>query len=166
MKSIIGLFNDQEAVSSTMERLDEAGVPADKINLLSSPNSVNKLLGCSPVCIVTNYTAWGAAIGASIYAIYGIAALFCECGIIQYGREVGLLALLGAALAGSVVGGVIGGLLGLGESEKDTQLYVQGVNFGGRVISIRVPDEDADRVIKILTNSNLLGVKAIEAKGV
>jgi hypothetical protein len=161
MNSIIGLINRDMTVDPTLVQLKEAGIADERISVLSSPNSINRLIGCDSACVIKNYSAWGAAIGIGIYAVFGIVAAVCQCVRMQYGIGYGIGAFIGAVLAGTLVGGVIGVLAGAAEAEKDTHLYLQGVRTGGKVISIQVPNEDVDRVKQILTKGNVLGVKVI-----
>jgi hypothetical protein len=146
-------------------RLKEAGIAGERIGVLSSSNSVGKLIGCDPGCVIRNYAVWGAAIGIGIYAIFGVAAALCQCVRMQFGIGYGIGAFIGSILAGTLVGGVIGVLAGAAEAEKDTHLYLQGVRLGGKVISIQVPNEDVDRVKEILTKENVSGVKVICLEG-
>jgi hypothetical protein len=161
MKSIIGLFGRDIGVDPTIQRLKQAGVPDERIDIISNPSTVNKLLGCDSACVIKNYTLWGAAIGIGIYAIFGIVAAMCECSLLQFGQEYGVGAFIGSLLAGTLVGGVIGVLVGAGEADKDTHLYVQGIRLGGKVIAVQVADEEADRVKNILAMENVRGVRSL-----
>jgi hypothetical protein len=161
MKPMIGLLNDGAAMSPTVEQLRAAGFAEERINILTEPGAVTKLLGCDPACVMKHYTAWGAVIGGGIYAVFGVVAGLCQCGFIHLGREYGILAFFGALLAGTLIGGVIGALAGVGEAEKDTQLYVQGVNFGGMIITVQVTEKDIELVERILTAPNVLGLKML-----
>jgi hypothetical protein len=161
MESIIGLFNNDISVSPTLERLKEAGIAEERIRITSNPDSVNKLVDCDPACVIKNYTIIGAAIGMGIYAIFGLIAGLCQCNLMQYEQIYGIGAFLGAVLAGTFVGGIIGVLVGVGEAEEDTQLYVQGIRLGSKMISVQVGEDDAERVKQILTLGNVTDMKAL-----
>lgn len=161
MNSIIGLINRDTTIDPTLVRLKEAGVADERIGVLSSPKSINRLIGGDSAGVIVNYSVWGAAIGIGIYAVFGVAAALCQCVRMEYGIGYGIGTFIGAILAGTLVGGAIGVLAGAAEAEKDTHLYLQGVRTGGKVISIQVPNEDVDRVKQILTKGNVLGVKVI-----
>jgi hypothetical protein len=165
MRSIIGLFISEAVVEPTIVRLKEAGIAGEQISILSNPKTINALLGCDPACVIKNYTAWGVVIGIGVYAIFGAAAAICQCNLMQYGQVYGIGAFLGAVLAGTFVGGIIGVLVGAGEAEKDTHLYVQGIRTGGKVITIKVLDEDVDRIQYILAMENVTGVKVLQLEG-
>lgn len=161
MRSIIGLMLSEEVVAPTIVRLKRAGITEERISILSHPNTIYELVGCAPACVIKNYTAWGATIGVGIYAVYGVAASMCECSLMHFGQEYGVLVFLGSLLAGTFVGGIIGALVGVGEAEKGTHLYIQGTRLGGKVISVRVDDENAESVKHILAMENVRGVKAL-----
>lgn len=165
MNSIIGLFRSEAEVDPTIIRLKEAGIAEERISLTSNPKTISKLLGCNPTRMIKNYTILGAAIGIAIYAIFGVVAALCQCNLMQYGQEYGIGAFLGAVLAGTFVGSFIGILVGMGEAEKDTHLYVQGIRLGGKVISVQIPEVDVDHVKHILTMENVLGVKVLQSIG-
>lgn len=86
MGSVIGLILREAAVDTAVERLKEAGIYEERISILSNPNTLNKLLGCDPACVIKNYTVWGTAIGIGIYAILGMAAAICQYNLMQYGQ--------------------------------------------------------------------------------
>jgi hypothetical protein len=162
MQSIIGLLDSTTPVESAVRKIKEAGISEDRIRVLSNPQSINKLFGCDPLCMVGNYAIVGAAISAGIYAIFGLAAAMCQCNLMHYGQGYGIGTLLGALLAGTFVGGVIGMLVGMDEAEKNSHLYVQGARLGGKVIAIQLSEDDIERVKIILVNENALGVKLVE----
>ena len=161
MKTIIGLILSEATVDPTVERLKEAGLGMERISILSNPKAINKLIGCDPVCVIKNHAVAGIAIGIGIYAIFGAAAALCQCNLLQYGHEYGIGTFLGAVLAGAFVGAFIGILVGVDKAEKDTHLYLQGTRSGGKVISIHVLEEDAERVKRVLAVENVMGVKSL-----
>lgn len=159
MKAIIGLFEDEQAAALAAHRLQLAGIAGEHVQIISNTKLVAKMLGCDLGCVIQNYTAWGAAIGMTIYGIFGLAAALCECGLMQFGREYGIGALIGALLAGALVGGGIGLLVGAGEAEKDTHYYQQGIRMGGKVISVQVSEDEMQRVSRLLELEQALGIK-------
>ncbi len=161
MKFIIGLFGREAAIEPIISQLKQVGISDERIDIISSPSTVNKLLGCDSACVIKNYTLLGAAIGIGIYAVFGLVASMCECSLLQFGQEYGVGAFIGSLLAGTLVGGVIGVLVGVGEADKDTHLYVQGIRLGGKVISVQVDDDDSERVKHILAMENVRGVKPL-----
>jgi hypothetical protein len=165
MKSIIGLLDNKAAVHSTVERLKEAGIFEDRIDILVNTKTINRILGVDPMRVIQKYAFWGAGIGVATYAVCGLLAAFCECRLMHYGQGYGIFAFLGAVLAGTIIGGFLGIAAGAGEAEEDTHLYIQGVSFGGKVIAVQVADAEAERVQDILTKENTLGLKVLQTKG-
>jgi hypothetical protein len=148
-----------------VERLKEAGIAGERISIISSPKTINALLGCDPGCIIRNYSTWGIVVGIVVYAIFGAAAALCQCNIMQYGQEYGLGAFLGAVLAGAFVGGFIGILVGAGDAEMNTHLYLQGIRQGGKVIAIRALEDDTEFLKHTLALEDVTGVKALQLEG-
>lgn len=165
MKSIIGLFDCDVAVQPAVKRLKEAGIADERIQILSNTKTIHRMLGVDLIGTSMKYTLWGAGIGIGIYGICGLAAAFCECSLMHYGQEYGVFAFLGAVLAGTFIGGFIGIVVGAGEIEKDTYLYIRGVSFGGKVISIQVAESEAERVQSILAMENVMGIKVLQLEG-
>lgn len=161
METIVGLILSEATVDPTVERLKAAGIAGERISIVSNPKAINKLIGCDPACVIKNHAAIGIAIGVGIYAIFGAAAALCQCNLMQYGKEYGIGAFLGAVLAGAFVGAFIGILIGADKAEKNTHLYLQGTRSGGKVISIHVREEDAERVKRALAVENVRGVKSL-----
>lgn len=159
---MIAYFNDITAVEPAVSRLNEAGISNDRIQVVSNPDSVSRLLGCDPICMIGNYAVMGAAISVGIYLVFGMAAALCQCNLMQFGLGYGIGTFLGAILAGTFVGGVIGLLVGADRAERDSHLYVQGTRSGGKVVFIRLSDRDNDRVKEILQQENALGVRLVQ----
>jgi hypothetical protein len=165
MYSIVGLISSDSAVAPAVKRLEEAGITEARISISANSKYINQLFGCDPACVIKNYTALGAVIGLGIYAVFGIAAAMCQCNLMEFGQAYGIMAFAGALLAGTFVGGGIGLLVGAGEAEKDTQVYLKGVRSGGKVISVRVAEQEAERVKQILANQKVSDLQVLRPKG-
>lgn len=160
MVSVIGLFRGEDDVKRSTQRLKEAGLPEDRINIFTQENAILKLLGCEPGCTISKYAGWGAAIGIGIYAVFAVFAGLCQCNLFHFGQAYGLCTFLGGILAGAFVGGALGCLAGAAAFEQDSHLYVQGARMGGRVIAIQASEEEAESVKLILEQEKASGVKA------
>jgi len=165
MSSIIGIIGSDAKADPVVIRLRQAGIPEERIKIVTNPRMVNQLLGHNPSTVIKHYAALGAAIGLGIYAIFGIFAAMCQCNLMQFGQAYGVGALLGALLAGVFVGGGIGVLVGAGVAEENTHAYVRGVMSGNRLISIQVAEEDAERVKHILAEEHAQEVQVLQQKG-
>jgi hypothetical protein len=161
MRSIIALFRDEDEVARSTQKLKEAGLPDDKISVLTQGSAIRKLLGCEPTCVVTRYALWGASLGIAAYAISALLAGLCQCNLLHFGQAYGIGTFLGGILAGAFVGGGLGCMVGAAEFEKDSHLYVQGARMGGRVIVIQVSEEESDSVKLILQQEKASGVKTL-----
>jgi hypothetical protein len=53
----------------------------------------------------------------------------------------------------------MGSVVGVGELEKDTHLYTQGVSRGGVLMVMQVSDELASRTMSTLRQARAVGVK-------
>ncbi len=164
MKDVIGLFDPETEISVPLQQLRQAGFSENHIGVIASPKAVNQLLDCKPVRVITYYAAWGAGIGASIYAIFAVFAGWCQCNLLQYGQAYGVGTFLGGILAGTFVGGLIGTLVGAAESEKETHLYVQGVRMGGTVLHVEVNESEAARATAIFQAEYARGIKTIVSR--
>jgi hypothetical protein len=166
MNPIIGLCERETAVSPTVERLKSAGIPAERIQVLSNAKTITSMLGINPIDTIKKYMIWGVAIGVGGYAIFGLLAAHCECQMMQYGQAYGIFALLGAIFAGTFLGGFLGFVVGAGEAETETHLYTQGVAYGGKVISVQAPEAEIEHVQDILAEENVLGIRVLQTAGV
>ena len=162
METIIALLNRRESFQPALDKFKTLGIQEENIHLYADPTAVKKLIGCEPECVIKNYTLYGAALGIAVYAIFGLAAAVCQCGLMHFGKEYGMFALVGALLAGVFVGGFIGFLVGAGKVDEETRLYLQGIRQGGAVISIQVSESQIDRARQILSNENISGMQVIQ----
>src|SRR3982075_1507888 len=96
----------------------------------------------------------GAAIGAAIGATAATAAsLITMLAIPGVGAVVGagwLAAMLGSMAIGGVAGGLLGALTNAGISEKDAQVFVEGVRRGGTLVVAKVPQSGLPRIEAIM----------------
>jgi hypothetical protein len=153
MISIIGLFNDEDDAARSIRKLKDAGIPEDKISIITQENAIRRMLGCKPACVVRRYAAWGVSIGIAIYATLGLFAGIGRCNLLHFGHAYGI---------GTFVGGVMGCLVGTAEYEKDSHLHVQGARMGDRVVAtIQASEENAENVKLILGQGKALSVKAL-----
>jgi hypothetical protein len=165
MRLIIGLFREKDELTRSTQRLEEAGFLTDKIDVLTDENAIRKLLGCKPTCVVTNYAIWGASIGIAVYATSGLLAGLCQCNLFHFGVGLGFGTFLGGILAGAFIGGVLGCLIGAAEYEKDSHLYVQGARMGGKVMVVRVSEDETESVKYLLQQEKASGVKVLPRIG-
>jgi hypothetical protein len=161
MRSIIGLLQGEDDKARSIQKLKEAGVPKDRINIYTQENAIRKLLGCEPTCVVLRYAGWGATIGIVVYGLFALFAGLCQCNLFEFDQAIGIGTFLGGIVAGAFVGAGLGGMAGAAEYEKNSHLYVQGARIGGSVIVIQTREEEVDSVKHILEQEKASGVKAL-----
>ena len=176
MVTITRLYDDYASASQAVMDLEAAGVPSKDISLIAN-NSDNwyepattdvktTKLKVKPKSMVdrdhdgVDDRVEGAEAGAGIGAVLaGGAGLLAGLGLMAIpglGPVVaaGWLAATGVgAVAGGAAGGIIGALTQAGTSEKEAEVYAEGVRRGGTLLSARVPSEDRSRYESILDRS-------------
>jgi hypothetical protein len=161
MTSIIALLRGEDQLARSIQRLKDAGLAEDRINVLKQENAIRRLLGCDPACTITRYAAWGVFIGIAAYALPALLAGLCQCNLFHFGQLYGIGAFVGGILAGAFVGGGLGIFIGAADFEKDSHLYVRGTQIGGRVIVVQADEEETERVKLILEQEKASGVKTL-----
>lgn len=144
MKTLSGLFDTRNDATQTIDDLIERGVSRHDISILSNDSG-----------------GWydedsqeeaGAEAGAGIGALAGGAGgLLAGLGVLVIpgiGELVAagwLLSTAMGAAAGAIVGGAAGGLVAWlmdhGLSERDAQVFAEGIKRGGTLVTARVPDQ-------------------------
>jgi hypothetical protein len=161
MNTVIGLFWCKEDIQSSMQRLKEAGVPQDSVDVLTH---VSRKRLCSNLCHpVARSAIWGAVIGVAIYATFGLVAGVIGCHYCELDSTYGIGILLGFLIIGGLVGALLGQWIGLDASEQSSHLYTQAAHFGGRVVAVEANDELVEKVMDILRQANAIGVRVLES---
>lgn len=146
--TITRVYNSYDEGREVVNALEAAGVDSGAISLVSNRDE-------------TSPTSDGAAAGAGVgTAIGGGAGLLAGLGVMAIpglGPVVAagwLAATAAGAVAGAVTGAAAGGLIGAlnesGMSNEEAGVYAEGVRRGGALVSVRVEDEQKDRVLNIL----------------
>jgi hypothetical protein len=163
MKTVIGLFDTASDAQSAQNELIAAGFPRDRISLVTSES--NRELHGDAAHSDKTEAAEGAGVGATAGALAGGAAgLLASLGLLAIPGIGGLLALgpivatLTGAGIGAAAGGLIGGLVGMGIPEHEAEVYAEGVNRGGTLVSVDTQDDEADRVAAILSQHNAVDI--------
>lgn len=162
MSKIIGILPSQFDISTEVEGLVEFGLSSEDIQILTKENSIQKALGCNPICTVKYYAVGGALLIGAIYGIFGVVAAWCECNLLSFDQPFGYLTLIGGVLAGGLVGGILGAMLGLGESEKHSHLYVQEARLGATVVLVNTMLEKAEQTGEFMRKGGFIGIKTLQ----
>jgi hypothetical protein len=162
MKTVIGLFDYASDAYGAQEDLLGSGLQRGQVSVLTSPAN-RDFRGNTPDD--KSEAAEGAGIGATAGAIAGGAAgLLASLGLLAI-PGIGpvlaagpIVALLTGAGIGAAAGGMVGGLIGLGIPEHEAEIYAEGVNRGGTLVSVDAADGDANRIAAVLSQHNAVDI--------
>jgi len=165
MITISRLYDDYNVAARVVDELERAGIPHDDISIVASNAEGWYDRDRTTSRVDRDHDgrddrAEGAAAGAGIGAtLGGVAGLLAGLGLLAIpgiGPVVaaGWLASTAAvAAAGGTAGGLIGALTQSGVSEREANVYAEGVRRGGTLVTARVPDADRARYEAILDRS-------------
>ena len=151
MKTVRGVFHDDDQVRRAVERLLERSVPADEIEVtvLDPSGSPMRDVPVEDESGVLHGALIGAAIAGSLGFVAAVLALGLYAGWSQLLTGAGLSWMLRGALIG-VVGGVpLGGILGMGRWRKNEELASEDLGSGSVVVDVH-SDELADLARQVL----------------
>jgi len=165
MATISRLYKDYDTGARVVAELERSGIPQTDISLIANNNSGwfdrDRSRRIDRDADGTDDRAEGAAKGAGIGAtVGGVAGLLAGLGMLAIpgiGPVVaaGWLASTAAvAVAGGVTGGLIGALTQAGLGERKAHAYAEGVQRGGTLVTVRIPDVDRARVESIMDRYN------------
>jgi hypothetical protein len=137
----VGVFPDRPAGLAALRELRSAGIPEDRVGILSKRDAGEDQFGLEND---PTHSRWeeGAAIGAVTGGLTGTGlGLAVAAGLIPaIGPAVAggmFLALLASAGAGAAVGTLAGGLIGLGIPEDEAAYYGEQVTAGRTIVAVR-----------------------------
>jgi hypothetical protein len=156
MQTITRIYDDYDAAQSMVQHLHAAGISEADISLVANDADnrfADRERGGNDVA---ETAGTGAGVGATLGGAAGLLAGLGIMAIPGIGPVVAAGWLASTAL-GAAVGGAAGGLVGAltqsGVSEADANLYAEGVRRGGSLVTVRVGDNDRERVEAILDKS-------------
>lgn len=161
MKTVIGLVWGDESIQDSVRELKRAGLAENSISLLTRHSAVQELLGANQGHLVAKHALWGALLGIAAFAPLGIAASVCECTLLHYTPGFGVGILIVFVAIGIGFGAFMGCFVGFGEVERGTHLYCQGLRLGGKVVVVRVNDEQVAKTVSTLQQDRVVGVKTL-----
>ncbi|MDB5644466.1 hypothetical protein [Methylobacterium sp.] len=172
-QTITALYDDYDAASTAVSKLEAAGVAHGDISIVSSNEGdrhAGRLQTTTDVSghgdhDTTEKASTGAGTGATVGTVLGGAAgLLTGLGLLAIpgvGPVVAagwLVATLTGAGIGAAAGGLAGGLTGAGLSEADAHTYSEGVRRGGTLVTVRADQAHASRVMDILEEHGSIDV--------
>lgn len=161
-KPIVGSFDSLQEAQRAVERLQQRGIPADDISLIS--NNTQSGTHAAPAGSVPprapatmkddgGGAATGAAVGGVTGGLAGLAAGLMGLAIPGIGPVIaagaGFAALAGAG-AGALAGGLIGALTDAGVPESDAHSYAESVRRGGTLLIVRTNESNATDIANLL----------------
>ncbi|WP_375465424.1 hypothetical protein [uncultured Methylobacterium sp.] len=162
-RAITALFDDYDAAARAVDTLEAEGIPHGDISIVASNAedrhaSRLKPFASDPARASTESDAGdGAGTGATLGTVLGGGAgLLAGLGLLAIpgvGPVVAagwLVATVTGAGVGAATGGLLGGLTGAGLSPHEAETYAEGVRRGGTLVTARVDDGQAERVMAIL----------------
>ncbi len=163
MKTVIGLFDYAADAYAAQGDLLGSGVDRGRVSVLTSTS--NRDYRTEKNEAERTEAGEGASIGATAGAIAGgAAALLATLGLLAI-PGIGpvlaagpIVAVLAGAGIGAAAGGLVGGLIGLGIPEHEAEVYSEGVNRGGTLLTVDASDEDADRIAAVLSQHNAVDI--------
>jgi hypothetical protein len=163
METIVGLFDTPDAATQAIEALRREGYGKAEIGLLMRDDIKSELdverremregMGES--------AAVGAFGGGVIGGLGGLAIGLTGLLIPGFGPALvagSLAGLVGGAAVGAATGGIVGSLIELGVPHEQARLYQTGVERGGVLLSVSVPEAEAAAVRTLLEQHGLIDV--------
>jgi hypothetical protein len=153
--TLTALYDNYEDAAAAIRAIQAAGMAREQISIVTHDyqGAETRTTGHR----ATNGAATGATIGA---VIGGSGCLMAGLGIVAIpglGPVIAagwLAAMAVGVVAGGVVGGGAGGILGAlmksGVPEEHAHVLAEGVRRGGTLVTVRVVDDYADRMEKIM----------------
>jgi hypothetical protein len=169
MEAVTGVFRTQSDAEHALHEAYGAGVPKDKITLLTpgSADEVGKEIKSVPIDS-TEQPGMGTAVGALLGGGVGVTAGSMLIALIPGVGPVSALGLLGAAILGSA-GAVVGGAIGNQSEESLTQglpedeifVYEDALRKGRSVlVALTENEESASRLRELFKNEAAESVDA------
>ena len=158
-QTITALYDDYDAASTAVTRLEAAGVSHGDISVVSNNEGDRHAgrLGTGDHADTAHKAETAAGTGASLGTVVGGATgLLTGLGLLAIpgvGPVVAagwLVATLTGAGIGAAAGGLVGALTGAGISETDAHTYNEGIRRGGTLVTVRTDEAHANTVMDIL----------------
>lgn len=138
MKTVRGIFHDEERVRSAVERLLERSVPADEIEVtvLDAGGAPTRDMPVEDESGVLHGALMGAALGGWVGLMAAVIAVGFFAGWSELLTSIGLSWALRGALTGAVGGVPLGAILGMGRWRKDEELASEDLDAGSVVVEV------------------------------
>jgi len=162
-KTVVGLFDEIIDAESVVRELIEAGAQREHISLIRTGSDIN---GQSIGAPISGTTASGAAVGGAHTELGSLLANIRTVTLPGIGltHASGPLATVLSRTEGGERHQLLDELMARGISEEDAQCYAEGVRRGCTLVLLRVHDEDAADVARIMERHNARDIHELAAR--
>jgi hypothetical protein len=158
-KTITGLYETREIALEAANELKAANIADSDISIVAAGETGDRAASDGKTGNMTDTgVGQGAAVGGMLGGGLGLAAGLGALVIPGIGPVLALGWLLPAAMGAAVGasgGGVLGALIGAGVNEEHAHVYAEGVRRGGSLVTVRVDDDKAGTVEKMLSRRSI-----------
>jgi hypothetical protein len=155
MTTIVSFIPEEDHVITARQALARAGIPEEKIKILSQPLEVwRRLHGRRKIRALLKNVAVGALLGAVLGLMAAIPAGYFNCAkeACTVPESLWQGAIITAVFAAA--GGFLAAMGSIDRFENDVLLYVDGVMRGEPLFMIDAPEDTAEKARRILTEEH------------
>lgn len=152
-KTVVGIFDNHSSAQEAAAQIKDAGLKTNDISILARESDA----GDDHTETFTNSAPTNDNISDGVVTgtvLGGLAGLIVGIGTVIV-PGLGVIAAAGpivGLLSGAVTGGIVGGLVDLGIPEENSKQYESDIKSGKILLSIKVNDQNVDKVSSILKN--------------
>ncbi len=160
MTTVVGLFENRDRAQRAIEALQRAGFNREDMSIVMRDQREAKALADETG--VGGATAAGAVGGGLLGGLGGLLVGLGALAIPGIGPIIAagpLVAALAGAGVGALTGGLIGALVDAGVPEEEARVYQQGVERGGILLSVNVPNNRESEARRILEQNGMRDAK-------
>jgi uncharacterized protein (TIGR02284 family) len=166
-KTVVALFGSYASAEHGLELLQQTGFLEEQIGIVAHSDVVREHLGEDQGRAVLQ-TIGAGAVGGSLFG--GLAGLLTGAvalvlpGIGPVIAGGAIATVLGAAAAGAGIGAAFGSLagalIGLGMSEEQAHIYIEGVRHGNLLVVVETEEEHVQKATNTLQQADALDVSS------
>ncbi len=173
MKTIVGLFDSYYQAEQTLRDLERAGYGRDRVTLIANEPARDRVATSDTSdegesADIAEGAGTGAVIGGVAGSAAGLIASLAGLAIPGIGPVLAagpLVGLLTGAGVGAAVGGLVGALITAGVPQEHAHYYVEGVRRGGSLVVVSADDDEAERLMEIITATTPSTSKSARSRG-
>jgi hypothetical protein len=164
MKTVVGLFDDYNQAKNAALEIERAGISHNDISILANNETEQHVRRDA----IDTHSSMGhavtkdAGVGAEIGGVLGLLAGISTVAVPGLGFLAGagwLAGMFAGAGIGAIAGGLVGVLTHVGVPARDAAYYAEGIRRGGTLIAVRVEDNAASNIARILNNAGAVNIE-------